>query len=79
MTTPSNFDDDDLSIEELEDEIQSKQKEIDDMEGRLSILRAKKADEDAGLISSGIPKEAMERVKAVGLRDFWIAPKGKQP
>ena len=79
MTTPSNFDDDDLSIEELEDEIQSKQKEIDDMEGRLSILRAKKADEDAGLISSGIPKEAMERVKAVGLRDFWIAPKGKPP
>lgn len=79
MTTPDDFDDDDLSIEELESEIQSKQKELDDMEGRLSVMRAKKADEDAGLISSGIPKAAMERVKEVGLRDFWTAPKGKQP
>lgn len=74
MTTPTDFDDD-LSIEELEAEIRDKQKELDDMEGRLAVLRDKKADEDAGLISSGIPKEAMERVKEVGLRDFWTAPK----
>ena len=74
MTTPDDFDDDDLSIEELEDEIRDKQKELDDMEDRLAALKAKEADEDAGLISSGIPKEAMERVKTVGLRDFWTAP-----
>lgn len=75
MTTPADFDDDDdLSIEELEAEIRDKQKELDDLEGRLAVLRDKKADEDAGLLSSGIPKEAMERVKEVGLRDFWTAP-----
>ena len=78
-------DDDDLGkdpdVAEINAEISYKRGQIDDLEKEIERLETKlefAEDKAKAVKDSGIPPAAMERVKEVGLRDFWTAPKGKQ-
>lgn len=87
MTTLS----DDLErLAMLKAKIREKQKELDDIEDEYRDLNNKltaqeQAKRDAekkfadDAAEAAIPVEALKRLKEVGLRDFWTAPKGKQP